>query len=170
MSNVFERTNQSEPVDVQPVGGANLVGFPAGKRIVYVMQSTVRWGREDSYQLGEVGEMGDSLKVSGGTLETSDVNVFDDALLVMGNRFIGGPRGGYNFPKAGKIINNVFSECIFDASRLPDNAIVANNRFSSSSGIYRIGPQPEVSFVVRIVKTEEYGTVLIFGAKPYTEQ
>lgn len=167
MSNIFERTERQAGVnETEPTGGARLLGFPANKRIVYIMQSTVRWGKDNYYQLGEAGEMGDSLKVTGGVLGTSNANVFNDALLIRGNRFIGGPRGGYSFPKAETVIGNDFSESIFDASRLPDNAVIANNRFASANGTYQIGPQPEVCFVVKIVKTKEYSTVLLFGAKP----
>ena len=74
------------------------------------------------------------------------------------------------FAKANMIAGNEFRESIFDASRLPDGGIVTDNRFISSTGIYRIGPQPQISFVVKIVRTAKNETVLLFGAKPYVDE
>lgn len=172
VSNVFERTDEDAKDSGKGSSAAHpsiLEGFPGQHRIVYLMQSTVRWGITDSYELGEAGLMNDILKVTGGVLNTSRVNVFNDTILIRGNRFIGGPRGGYSFPKAGTVLGNEFLESIFDGSRLPDGAIVAYNRFISARGVYRIGPQPEISFVVKIVKTEKNGVVLLFGAQPYVD-
>jgi hypothetical protein len=171
VSNSFERIEEGgkEPSATRPNGGATLEGFPGASRIAYLMQSTIRWGSEDYYQLGKTEQMGDRLRVTGGVLNTSRVDVFDDAELIRGNTFYGGPRGGYEFPKAGTVVGNKFLESVFDASRLPDGAIVANNRFVSEKGVYTVGPQPEISFVVKIVQTEKDGAVLLFGAKPYTD-
>jgi hypothetical protein len=169
VSNSFERTDEQNLGAVKPTGGTFEEGFPSTSRIVYLMQSTVNWGGEDYYQLGEIGVMGDTVKVTGGVLGTSRVNVFTDAVLIRGNKFVGGPRGGYEFPKAATVLGNVFLNSMFDASRMPDGAIVASNRFVSPTGVYRIGPQPEISFVVKIVQTEKNGAVLLFGAKPYQD-
>jgi hypothetical protein len=73
------------------------------------------------------------------------------------------------------IVNNTFefiptkgsSLTSFDASFVQDGAVIAYNRFSSRSGIFNIGPHPELSFVVEIIQIGTNGAVMLFGAKPY---
>lgn len=176
VSNVFERRGKygenksNTPKTTLTPDGAILSNFPGSDRIAYIIESTILWGSGNSYKLGSVGKMSEMLKISGGVLHTSRVNICDEAKLIRDNTFVGGPRGGYRFPKAATLIGNYFQDTIFDASSIPDNAIIANNHFVSPRGVFRIGPEPELSFVVKIVKTATNGAVLLFGAKPYKDE
>jgi hypothetical protein len=171
VSNEFDRTKEhpnAMPCSTASGGNAQS-GFPGSSQILTIMQAKINWGFGDYYQIGQMQMVGNAVQITGGELCTSRTDIFSDTTLIRGNTFVGGPRGGYSLPKAGTIVGNIFSESLFDASRLPDGAIVAYNRFISSSGVYRIGPQPDISFVVKIVQTEKDGAVLLFGAKPYKD-
>jgi hypothetical protein len=170
VSDTFEirsNPNVSDATSYPSCTSPNMVSL-GSVRIVSILNSTIVWGTSDCYQ-GSVDLRGNDVMLNGGLLQTSRADVLEDSSFIRGNKFIGGPRGGYSFPKAGTVIGNSFSNSIFDASRIPNRALVAFNRFSSDKGIYRFGPDPEVSFVVKIVQTDEGGAVLLFGAKPYRD-
>jgi len=168
-SNIFERMpTPSLPVGRPPVG-AILSQFPGKGRISHFVQATVIWDTYNSYELGAINNAEDLLEIKGGILRTNRPNICDEAVLVRGNTFIGGPRGGYRFPKASAIVGNIFHDVIFDARIVPDGAIISNNTFTSRSGIYVIGAEPTISFVVKIISTPTEGACLLFGARPYVD-
>jgi hypothetical protein len=160
-SNSFIRTN-TLPIPEVPALGSKPIFF--GK-ITYLTGATVHWGLEDSYIPGSLKIMRDLAWIDGGTLTTSDREAFVNTQLIRGNRFVGGPRGGYMFPHAATVVGNEFVESVFDASRLPDGVLVYSNRFISTTGVYTFGPQPEVDIVIRLLHTLRDGDVIVFGAK-----